>query len=91
MTFRDPRFVIAYTVIALFAGAYVYVHDAIMTGALIGAFSSAVGYYLGSSSNAAKSADNTGKALDLASTAAPTPPTTILQPGESATAAEPST
>lgn len=86
MTFRDPRFVIAYTIILLFAGAYAYRPDATMNGALIAAFAGAWGFYLGSSSSSAKQADATSKALDIAA-AAQTGPATPLQPGQALPAA----
>lgn len=86
MTFRDPRFAIAYTIILLFTGAYVYHPDETMTGALIAAFAGAWGYYLGSSSGTAKNAENVGKALDIANATTPQP-AAILQPGEAAVAA----
>uniref|UniRef100_UPI0035C9E027 hypothetical protein n=1 Tax=uncultured Sphingomonas sp. TaxID=158754 RepID=UPI0035C9E027 len=88
MTFRDPRFVIAMSIICLFSGAYIANPTAEMSGAIIAAFSGAWGFYLGSSSGAAKNADNVGKALDLnASTLPPTPPVAVLQPGQTAQAA----
>jgi hypothetical protein len=88
MTFRDPRFVIAMSIILLFAGAYIADPDATMRGALIAAFAGSWGYYLGSSSGSAKSADNLGKALDAAaSILPPTPPVAVLKPGETAQAA----
>ncbi len=85
----DPRFVISYSIILLFAGAYIYNPDATMNGALIAAFAGAWGYWIGSSSGAAKNADNTGKALDLANGAQPNPvqPDVTLKPGETAQAA----
>ncbi len=88
MTFRDPRFVIAFTIILLFAGAYIFHPSETMNGALIAAFAGAWGFYLGSSSGAAKNADNVGKALDAAaSILPPTPPAAVLKPGETAQAA----
>lgn len=69
MNMRDPRFIIAYTIILLFTGAYIYHPDETMTGALIAAFAGAWGYFLGSSSTASKASDNTGKALDVAAAA----------------------
>ena len=88
MTFRDPRFVIAFTIILLFAGAYIFHPSETMNGTLIAAFAGAWGFYLGSSSGAAKNADNVGKALDAANNALPpTPPAAVLKPGETAQAA----
>jgi hypothetical protein len=81
MTFRDPRFVIAYTIIILFTGAYAYRPDATMNGALIAAFAGAWGFYLGSSSSSAKQADTTSKALDIAA-AAQAGPAITSQPGQ---------
>jgi len=89
MTFKDPRFVIAMSIICLFSGAYIANPTAEMSGAIIAAFSGAWGFYLGSSSGAAKNADNVGKALDLNAAGQPAPPspTAILQPGQTAQAA----
>lgn len=90
MSFRDPRFAIAMVIIILFAWAYYHSPTQEMAGALIAAFSGAWGYFLGSSSGAAKNADNTGKALDLAATVAPpapAPAAVTLDPGQSATVA----
>jgi len=88
VTFRDPRFIIAYTIIILFAGAYIAKPTDTMTGAIIAAFAGAWGYYLGSSSGSARANDNTGKALDLAasSPSAPPKPDIMLKPGETAQA-----
>ena len=88
-TFHDPRFVIAYTIILLFAGAYIFHPSETMNGALIAAFAGAWGFFLGSSSGAAKQADNAGKALDLAaaSPGAPAKPDVTLEPGHTAQAA----
>lgn len=88
MTFRDPRFVIAYTIIVLFTGAYIYKPDETMNGALIAAFAGAWGFYLGSSSSSAKQADSTAKALDIAAAAQNAPPAAVLQPGQAAPAPE---
>jgi hypothetical protein len=87
--FNDARFVIAYTIILLFAGAYVFHPSETMNGALIAGFAGAWGYFLGSSSGAAKASDNTGKALDLANgSGSNTKPDVTLKPGETAQAAE---
>lgn len=59
----DGRLIIALLIIVLFAAAYVRFHDNEMTGALIGAFSGAWGYYLGSSKS---SADKDAKIPDAA-------------------------
>ncbi|MBC7985270.1 MAG: hypothetical protein H7X93_01160 [Sphingomonadaceae bacterium] len=45
----DPRAWIAFTIIALFAYAYVSEAGDTLEGALIAAFNIAIGYYLGSS------------------------------------------
>jgi hypothetical protein len=85
----DPRFIIAYTIIIGFAAAYVHDPSETMTGALIGAFAGAWGFYLGSSRGAASANESVGKALDLAAAATPSPvPDVILQPGETAQAKE---
>jgi len=88
-TFLDPRFAISYTIILLFGGAYIFNPSETMNGALIAAFAGAWGYWIGSSSGSAKNADNTGKALDIASAATPNPvqPDVTLKPGETAQAA----
>lgn len=88
MTFRDPRFLIAYTIILGFAVAYIHNPSDTMNGALIAAFAGAWGYYLGSSSSATIVRDQVGKALDLAAAASPTPPKPdmILEPGQTAQA-----
>ena len=88
MKFGDPRFVIAYTIILLFAGAYVFKPTDTMNGALIAAFAGAWGWYLGSSSGAAKASDNAGKALDLANAGSngPIKPDVTLAPGQTAQA-----
>lgn len=69
MTFRDPRFVVAYTIIVGFAVAYIHNPSDTMNGALIAAFAGAWGYYLGSSSGASTTREQVGKALDLAANA----------------------
>lgn len=87
MTFRDPRFVIAYTVILGFAAAYIHSPDDTMKGALIAAFAGAWGYYLGSSSSSNTVREQVGKALDIAKANSPTaPPDVMLEPGETARA-----
>lgn len=87
MTFKDPRFAIAIVIIGLFAWAYWSAPSQEMTGALIAAFSGAWGYFLGSSSGAARNADNAGKALDLAASVTPSPtPDVTPKPGQTAQA-----
>lgn len=68
--FKDPRFLIAYTIILLFSGAYVYKPTETMTGAIIAAFAGAWGYYLGSSRGASQLNDNIGKVADAVTAAA---------------------
>lgn len=91
-TFRDPRFVIAYTIILGFASAYVYNPSETMNGALIAAFAGAWGYYLGSSNSSNAVREQVGQALDLAKQVAPektpTEPDFTLKPGETAQAEE---
>lgn len=85
--FSDPRFIIAYTIILGFAAAYYHNPSETMTGALIGAFAGAWGFYLGSSRGAQTASENTSKALDLATAnSPPTTPDVILAPGETAQA-----
>lgn len=88
MTFRDPRFVIAYTIIIGFAVAYIWNPSDTMNGALIAAFAGAWGYYLGSSSVTGQQRDLASKAVDLAAAVLPSPPTpdVVLKPGETAQA-----
>lgn len=89
MTFRDPRFVIAYTIIVGFAAAYVHSPDDTMKGALIAAFAGAWGYFLGSSSSSNTVREQVGKALDIAAAnSPPPPPDVVLKPGETAQAEE---
>lgn len=88
MSFADPKFVIAYTIIIGFAAAYVWNPSETMNGALIAAFAGAWGYYLGSSNSSNQVREQVGKALDLAAAVAPNPPTpdVVLKPGETAQA-----
>lgn len=67
----DPRFVITLLLIALFGFAYIQdPSDQAMKGAIIGAFSAAYGFWIGSKTNE-KATENTGKAFDaIAATAA---------------------
>lgn len=61
---NDPRFVITLLLIALFGAAYVHdPADQAMKGAIIGAFSAAYGFWIGSKANE-KATENTGKAFD---------------------------
>lgn len=67
---NDPRFIITLLLIVLFG--YAYYHDPAdqaMKGAIIGAFSAAYGFWIGSKSNE-KAADNTGKAFSAIEAAA---------------------
>lgn len=82
----SPQFVISYSIILLFSGAYIYNPDATMNGALIAAFAGAWGFWLGSSTSSAKNADNAGKALDVAKNVVPNKPDVTLAPGETAQA-----
>jgi len=86
VTFRDPKFVIAYTIILGFAAAYICNPSDTMNGALIAAFAGAWGYYLGSSNGSSQQRENTSKALDLAAAnSAPILPNISLAPGEKKT------
>jgi hypothetical protein len=87
-SYRDPKLLIALTIIGLFAYAYVQrPNDEVLQGALIAAFSGAWGYFLGSSSGASANRDQVGKALDIAAANQPTiAPDVILKPGETAKA-----
>ena len=69
VTFRDPRFVIAYTIILGFMAAYVQNPSDTMNGALIAAFAGAWGYFLGSSQG---SSDKNSIIATHAATAKPT-------------------
>jgi len=88
--YRDPKFLIAYTIIIGFMVAYIFNPSDTMNGALIAAFAGAWGYYLGSSNSSNVVREQVGKALDIAAAAQPTPqrPDVILQPGETAQAKE---
>ena len=87
MTFSDPRFMIAYTIILAFFVAYAFHPSDTMNGALIAAFAGAWGFYLGSSSGSLINREQVGKALDLAVANSPPPikPDIELKPGETAT------
>jgi hypothetical protein len=97
LTSSDPRFLIALSIIGLFAWAFAREVDSdtrkLMIGALIAAFAGAWGYYLGSSSSAAKSGERTDAALALSHEAmkqlpppTPKPENELeLEPGERAT------
>lgn len=83
----DPKFIVAYTIILGFAGAYIHDPSETMTGALIAAFAGAWGYYLGSSNSSSQVREQVGKALDLAAANAPEQkPDVLLEPGETAKA-----
>jgi hypothetical protein len=91
----DPRFMVALSIIGLFAWAFAREADKdtrnLMVGALIAAFAGAWGYYLGSSNNAARANDRADKATDLsleAMKAVPklAEPDVTLAPGETAQA-----
>ncbi len=97
LTFRtfDAKLIIAGSVITLFAWSLVRESDKdvrqLMIGALVAAFAGAWGYYLGSSSTAARANDRADQAMQLGHEAlkqlpAPTKqPDVTLAPGESAT------
>ena len=92
MNWLEPRFIITLLLIGLFGFAYINdPADEAMKGALIGAFSAAYGFWIGSKTNE-KAAENTGKAFDAIKAAAVThelpKPDVTLQPGETAQAAE---
>lgn len=89
MSFRDPKFAIAYTIITAFFVAYINDPSETMNGALIAAFAGAWGYYLGSSSSSGQIREQMGKVIDIAAASAPEPtkPDVTLQPGETAQAA----
>lgn len=85
--YKDPKFLIAYTIILGFAAAYINQPDQVMQGALIAAFAGAWGYYLGSSNSSNVVRDQVGKALDIAAAAQPSQPADVmLKPGETAQA-----
>lgn len=84
---KDPKFIIAYTIIVGFAFAYYRDPDDTMKGALIAAFAGAWGYYLGSSNSSNHIRDQMDKALSLGLANAPErKPDAILKPGQTAQA-----
>lgn len=86
-TFSDPRFIIAYSIIAGFFVAYVFNPSETMNGALIAAFAGAWGYFLGSSNSSNVVREQVGKALDIAAANVPEhKPDVVLKPGETAQA-----
>ena len=86
---RDPKFIIAYTIITGFFIAYVFNPSDTMNGALIAAFAGAWGFYLGSSNSSSAVREQVGKALDIAAAAQPSiAPDIVLKPGETARAEE---
>lgn len=66
---KDPRFLIASTIIGGFFVAYIFNPSDTMNGALIAAFAGAWGYYLGSSNSSSQVREQVGKALDVAAAA----------------------
>jgi hypothetical protein len=83
ISFSDPKFIIAYTIIVGFGAAYIFHPSDTMNGALIAAFAGAWGYYLGSSNSSSEVRGQVGKALDLAAAAQPpstTTTTTTVEP-----------
>ncbi|WP_324807244.1 hypothetical protein SH584_11555 [Sphingomonas sp. LY29] len=76
---NEPRFLITVLLIGLFGYAYIIdPSDEAMKGALIGAFSAAYGFWIGSKQND-KATENTGKAFDAIQAAAAMPSTTEPQ------------
>lgn len=68
----DARFIIAFSIICLFAYAFVRApEDDTMKGALIAAFAGAWGYFLASTQSQHKLREQMGQALDLANRAQP--------------------
>jgi len=66
----DPKLYVSWALIALFAFAYVRdPSDETMKGAVILAFATAYGYWLGTNKGDAQRTDNTGKAFDMAKAA----------------------
>lgn len=72
-----PALAVSFVVICLFAYAYSQnPENEMLVGALIGAFTGAVGYWIGSSKGAADNRDQLNKQADrLHDTLAPCPPT----------------
>lgn len=63
--FLTPKFLVALIAVGVFAWAYgENVGDETMKGAIIGGFNLALGFYLGSTNNASRASENTGKAFD---------------------------
>lgn len=86
---NDPRFVITLLLIGLFGFAYYNdPADQAMKGALIGAFSAAYGFWIGSKAND-KAAENTGKAFSAIEAAARAGTVNGEQAGAKAAASEP--
>jgi len=89
----DPKLWISLILIGLFAFAFIHrPDDETMRGALILAFATAYGYWLGTNKGDTQKTDNTTKALDAIRVAQDTPNTTkpdvVLKPGETAKAEE---
>lgn len=85
-SFKDPKFVVAYTIILGFAAAYINRPDDTMNGALIAAFAGAWGFYLGSSNSSSHIRDQMDKALDLGLANSP-PPTQAAAGAQAAASA----
>lgn len=65
LDFLNPKFLVAILAVIIFAWAYgENVGDETMKGAIIGGFNLALGFYLGSTSGAARASENTAKAFD---------------------------
>lgn len=73
--FRDPKFIIAYTIVLGFGAAYIHEPSETMNGALIAAFAGAWGYYLGSSNSSNVIREQMNKTLDIGLAVATAPPT----------------
>lgn len=73
MTWLEPRFIVTLLLICLFGFAYIQdPADEAMKGAIIGAFSAAYGFWIGSKQNE-KATENTGKAFDAIAAATTLP------------------
>lgn len=82
---NDPKVYVSAALIALFAFAYVRdPSDETMKGAVILAFATAYGYWLGTNKGDAQRTDNTGKAFDMAKAALEASPAVVAAVDESA-------
>lgn len=81
-----PALAVSFTVIVLFGAAYAQnPNNEMLIGALISAFTGAVGYWLGSSKGAQDNRDQLNKAQDRLLAANTLPPTKAASPPEDAT------